>query len=318
MLVISDALKERFVRDNKIQIRLFDDPYFTERLYLYDSEFQTISKWSEFLTNVKKYSNDEEYFAEYNKTKDNAINFIKASEGYIRFNEKEDMNKFGLGSTNLPAKDVFKPSFIGKNFISIDMRKANFSCLKAYSADIFDYAETWEDFIKKFTTNTNIIKSKYIREVILGNCNPKRHITYEKYLMYQLLMKFIESNTFKLDIVEFFSNDEIVIDISDIINNKSAVDELLNKINIVCKEFIIPIRVEVFTLKGIRDEISNIIIGYIRELSDGTRDFKCLNNYNLPIVLRTIKNEEITEHDLVFKYEGVLAKFIEVPKITIV
>ena len=47
--------------------------------------------------------------------------------------------------------------------------------------------KTWEEFISKFTENKHIINSKYIRQVILGNCNPKRHITYEKYLMNEVL-----------------------------------------------------------------------------------------------------------------------------------
>ena len=101
------------------------------------------------------------------------------------------MNKFTVTHKNLPSKDIFKSSNDGRVFISIDMRKANFSSLKYYGncieKSMFRDTSTWEDFISLFTENKHIVNSKYIRQVILGNCNPKRHITYEKYIMDHVL-----------------------------------------------------------------------------------------------------------------------------------
>ena len=95
---------------------------------------------------------------------------------------EDDMNKYAVTHTDLPTKDIFKPSNDGKLFISIDMRKANFSALKNYDSGIFDSVDTWEEFISRYTDNKHIINSKYIRQVILGNCNPKRQVTYENIL----------------------------------------------------------------------------------------------------------------------------------------
>ena len=62
------------------------------------------------------------------------------------------------------------------------MNKANFSALHNYNSNIFNNKNTWEEYVSNFTNNEHIINSKYIRQVVLGNCNPKRCITYEKYL----------------------------------------------------------------------------------------------------------------------------------------
>ena len=179
---VSTRAKERFCKDRNIPIRIFQEPYFTDRLTLYDKFYGTLKKWDIFLSELSKYNCEQDYFEEYNRVKDAAILDIKNTEAYHRFNE-EDMNKYAVTHKNLPNKDIFKSSNDGKCFISIDMRKANFSSLHHYNSDIFGGAESWEEFIGRYTGNQHIINSKYIRQVILGNCNPKRHITYEKYLM---------------------------------------------------------------------------------------------------------------------------------------
>lgn len=169
---ISEKLKERFCKDYNIPLKLFKEPYFTDRLQLYDNHYNTLDKWNTFTRELEKYKCEQDYFEEYNRVKDAAINDIKDSDGYKRFNE-ENMNKYTVKYKDLPGKDIYKPSNVGKLFISIDMRKANFSALKFYDKSIFSNADTWEEFVGRYTENKHIVNSKYIRQVILGNCNPK-------------------------------------------------------------------------------------------------------------------------------------------------
>lgn len=309
-MYISEELKDRFVKDYRLSIKLYKEPYFTERLVLYDRYFDTLGKWERFLNEVNKHNNEEEYFADYNRTKDNAINFIKATPAYQRFNE-EDMNKFAVSKANsqFPHKDIYHQSNIGHCFISLDIKKANFNCLSQYDTSIFDNAETWEDFIKKFTTNECVIASKNVREIIMGQCNPSRVITYEKYYTDNILTGLLEDGIPAKNIV-YFSNDEIVVDITDL--------EPTTAFALAAIRSPVPLRIEQFVLKGVRDTSNNKTLGYIREMSDGTYGFKCFNHYNLPLVLRLLNHEEVTNNDIVFEHEGILSKFIEIPKIEIV
>lgn len=309
---VSTRAKERFCKDCNIPIRLFQEPYFTDRLTLFDKFYGTLEKWNTFLEELQKYHCEQDYFEEYNRVKDAAILSIKNSEAYQRFNE-EDMNKYRVTHENLPNKDIFKPTNDGKTFISIDMRKANFSSLFHYDNSMFSGAKTWEEFISKFTNNKHIINSKYIRQVILGNCNPKRHITYEKYLMDEVLSSLYDH--VGEERVVFFSNDEIVYDMSNI--NTDTLRLVIKSIDEILKERInIPLKVELFTLHKIDNTD-----GYYKEISkeNGEKDieFKCLDNYMLPFVIRSFLGEEIADSDKVFYHEGLLAQFIEVPKIEV-
>lgn len=314
---VSAAAKQRFCKDCNIPLRIFQEPYFSDRIKLYDRFYGTNEKWNLFVSELEKYHCEQDYFEEYNRIKDSAILSIKESSSYKRFNE-EDMNKYRITHTDLPSRDIFKPSNNEKCFISIDMRKANFSALQSYSSEIFGNADTWEEFIGRYTLNQHIINSKYIRQVILGNCNPKRHITYEKYIMDKVLT-YLE-NYISSSIVVFFSNDEIVIDVSDF-------EEEMNYLLVKCfkghvnnmiygSDGTIPVqfRVELFRLYAI-----NGTEGFYKEIikENGEKDieFKCLDNYMLPFVIRKFLGEEVTESDKVFYHEGLLAKFIEIPDI---
>lgn len=302
---ISEKAKERFCKDCNFPIKIFKEPYFMDRLRLYDRYYRTMNKWETFLEELEKYHCEQDYFEEYNRIKEDAISEIKASEGYIRFNE-EDMNQYRVSHENLPNKDIFKAGNHGRSFISIDMKKANFSSLKYYDASIFSYADTWEQFIGRYTENKHIIGSKYIRQVILGNCNPKRHITYEKYLMDKVLSYLTDIVDFMGKVV-FFSNDEIIIDASNL--EKTELKIMMRRIEDSIKDLTIPLKVELFTLYKI--EGTN---GYYKEIFYEDREseieFKCLDSYNLPFVIRQFMGEEVTDNDKVFYFEGRFAQFL--------
>ena len=309
---VSEKLKERFCKDCNIPLKLFKEPYFTDRLQLYDSYYNTLDKWNIFVRELEKYRCEQDYLEEYNRVKDTAINDIKLSDGYNRFNE-EDMGKYSVKYKDLPSKDIYKPSNVGELFISIDMRKANFSALKFYDKSIFSNADTWEEFVGRYTENKHIVNSKYIRQVILGNCNPKRQVTYEKYLMGLVLEVLIDELGYSASDIAFFSNDEIVINMGkyeDCINKQKILEMVVNV------RFNIPFRIELFYLHKITGT-NGYYKEIVKNIIEREYEFKCLNNYTLPFVLRKFNGEEITENDKLFYHEGLLSKFIEIPEIEI-
>lgn len=121
----STQLKKRFCKDCNIPIQIFQEPYFTERLKLYDKFYGALDKWERFVQEMQRYNNEQDYFEEYNRIKDSAIQSIKSSQGYYMFLE-EDMNKFLISHKGLPSKSIYEDGNVGKIFVSIDMKKANF------------------------------------------------------------------------------------------------------------------------------------------------------------------------------------------------
>lgn len=310
---ISEKMLQRFCRDCNLPINIYRMRYFIDRLALYDPFYHCIEKYKRFQEELNGYATEQDYFAEYNRVKDNAILDIKSNEAYQRFNTL-DMNQFAVTHQGLPSKDIYKPCNNGKTFLSIDIQKANFTALRHYDPKIFGNADTWVQFLIRYTQSQHILESKYIRQVILGNCNPKRHIAYEKHLMDQILNELLKN--IDESKVAFFSNDEIVLDISHLTPDEQqnlhiqysyehAQSKLAN----------IPLHIERFRLYTINQ--NNNTVGYLKEKSYGTIEIKGVNPYLLPFVICAINHKRPDECDRTFVHEGILSQFIEIPEITI-
>jgi len=310
---VSEKMKERFCKDCNIPIKIFKEPYFTERLELYDNQYNTLQKWNTFLMEYKKYASEEEYFQDYNRVKDEAISFIKETKGFHQFNS-EDMNQYTYASRNISQKSIYHPDNHGKMFVSIDMKKANFSALYQYHHGIFGNKKTWEEFLSMFTDNKHILQSKYIRQVIMGNCNPKRQVTYEKYIMGLVLHQL--EHILSLENCVSYSSDELVFDVTQM------PEEVIHRMKEMTKQCSIihgievPLSFEYFKLEKIKNTD-----GYIKHIIDSENrnqadiSIKGLSPDILPLVLRKVYNEEITENDKVFDYNGKLACLLEIPEI---
>ena len=307
-----EKLRERFCKDRNLPVKIFISPYFESRLDLVvdgNSLGGEQKKYEEFIRMVyNRFGNTEEYFAYYNKIKDDAINFIKATNGYNRFNH-EDMNRFRIRNTGFPAKDIYKATNHGKRFISIDMNKANFSALKAYDSSIVGNANSYEEFIGMFVADIDHLESsKYIRQVIFGNCNPSRTVTYEKYLMDTVLTKLLE--IVKQEEVVFFATDEIVIDVS--MYEQSDLDNVYKLIIEETSKFSFPLKVSMFNLSKL-----NGVDGYVKHNIDGTREIKGVNSVDYPFVVRALLGQDVCEDDTVFVSDGRLAKLLDVPIVSL-
>lgn len=303
---ITTRLKKRFCKNCNIPISIFIEPFFSDRIMLFDKYFNTIEELDKFLESIRLFDNEQDYYEHYNKTKDAAIKFIQSTKGYEKFNNMDmaETSK-AIAKYHIPSSDIYKPMNDGKRFISIDMKQANFHALREYSLDIFNNANTWEEFMQSFTDDQHIIGSKYIRQVILGNCNPKRHITYEKYLM-SLLIPYLTKVVLLEDIV-CFTNDEIIIKTD---NNKkydvTKINECILNSPLVAK---IPLKVEEFELKNIGDGL-----GFIKLYDDEHFKLKCVDNDYLPMILRLLHCNEVKLSDLFFIHKDSLARFNSVPE----
>lgn len=330
--MLSEKLKKRFAKDMNLSITIFDEPYFTERLALYGME----NLYSQFEKTVaEKFSgNEEAYLAYYGQVKDAAIDYIKQPGGTWDHLNKADMNNLTFNSvpvstkTNHPDRDIYKENLVGRWFISIDMRKANFSSLVAYGREygvpfMEELAGDGQDyvrFMKKFTDNELIIASKYIRQVIFGNCNPKRQVNYEKCLMLYLLNALKTNELITEEEIFSVHNDEIILAGEDFKDNLPRLRKMFDFLDVFSIENF-PLKAEFFQLGRIRGSKA-----YIKRIQS-TNDFggdadafevKCVSPDEMPFIYKTLKGLDFTENDYVFKYEHKLARFIgDEPKLVI-
>ena len=308
--MLDKTLKKRFCKDENLSINIMDEPYFTERLELV-GKTKTYHNYTKMIEN--RFNNDGQAYLEYyNKIKDSAIDYIKNLDCFKALNTcvMPEIKNFSITKS-----DIYRDCNVGHRFISLDIQHANFSVLTAFAlqnniptwSDKFPYS--YYDFISQFTDVDHIIDSKYIRQVIFGNCNPKRQITYATYLMSLLLSSLLETQTISTDSIASLRTDEIIIHADNCGDwtKRTIQDNLRLDILHQC-----PIKYEEFTLGKING--TKAYVKKIENTLDPQIKPKCVSPDEMPIVMRALRNEEITEHDLVILHEGKLAILLEKPE----
>ena len=315
-MTITETLKRRFVKDTNLPIRVFEEPYFSHFLELYEEHFQAKTLYEMFLSELSKYEHEQDYLTEYNRVKDAAITYLAENAAMQYFTQTEDMTKYNLVNTGLCGNCVFKETNVGRYFLSIDMVKANFSALRHYNPDIVGGKDTYEDFIGMFTSSEYMKKSKYIRQVIFGNQSPKRQTKYEQYLMDLLLTHIYENTELTAKHVAYFGADELVFDISDFMDDKHFISSIFNVLE-WAKEQNIRVRAEYYQMIRIRGT-SGYMKKFIAPTVNKDIEFKSANGLEMPFIIRALKGEPVHENDRVFTFEGSLARLISsiVPEFT--
>lgn len=299
----SISLKKKFCKDCNLPIMIFDNPYFLQRLNTLDKLYNCNSKWETFCESLVPFNSEQSFFEHYNSVKEAAINSIKSIKEYHIF-----INGEYKCDTIFTKQNLYTEVNDGKTFISLDMKKANFSAMRYYSPEIFQNCETWEEFISKFTYNEHIINSKYIRQVILGACNPKKQIQYERFLMNELLKKLFVSHDFtnKYSFTVYALNeDEIVLQCYA--NEEECVNEIREILKTTDYESFIDLKL--FTLHKIPG-----VSGYIKKFiypENEKVSFKCCDASTINQLILYYTSQEITDDDLVFYHNGMLAKYLK-------
>ena len=319
-MLYNRELAKRFISDYKLPIPLINEKYFFYHLGLYQEDYNSLEYYFELLDMIgKKYGgNCNKFLEDYYNVRDKIITTIVESEAFQKFNTM-DMNVFTIKDRpNITSNNIYNNDNIGKFFISIDLKKANFQTLRNIDKDIVFGADTYEEFIGKFTDLDYIKESKYARQVIFGKCNPKRHITAEKYFIIQIYKKVIEQFPYLSDKCVSLSNDEMIFKVDFLrYNDKLTCFSLKKDIQTIAKEIGFDVHVEFFHLKGY-----NLVFKESRSIRKTffMKDYFCTDGkfkmIGVPLQYHSIayklyKGKELSEIDYHFDYEGMEARFCE-------
>jgi hypothetical protein len=206
-------LAQRFVNDYRLPIPIMGAEIFEYHINLYENRFGTKTKWDmlwKYIDNNYN-GNPEEFLKDFYAIREKIVSTIPNSEAFKAFNTM-DMNRFSVKSLQPRCSSLYNETNIGKRFISIDLTKGNFQALNYVDKNILLNSETYEDFISKFTNIYYIEESKYFRQVIFGQMNPKRHITVEKYMVDKVYDYLKENYSWLGDLV-VWNSDELIFEV---------------------------------------------------------------------------------------------------------
>lgn len=313
------SFRRRFVKDYNLPINVIDSPYFEYYMETYD--WFPKNEYEELVNDIETRfgGNVNLWLEEYAEMRDEIITTIENTDAYRDFNTC-DMKQWEIPKEmkNFPDMNIYNQSSIGKTFISIDLKKANFQALKWVNPDIVLDSDTYEDLIDSWGYDSEYMRtSKYTRQVIFGKLNPKRTITVEKYIMskvYDIIindkMNFIGEYDARL---VAFKSDELIFEV--LAENPVVGSEpLFEYMKQIIKDNVgVDVHIDLFKVGRIETlNHNNITVDcYIRtNLLTGEEKLKSASQIFYPQLYKIWKGKEINEKDLVFLGEGQLATFL--------
>jgi len=274
------------MKDPKSFVKLFDlNVPVIEHLDYYINQMSKTQKYKDIRHFLSLYQESEVEISdayEFRKNKSQEIiDFIKGTNAYNELCYDKNLIDYPT------AKSIEYVE--GVKYLSIDLRSANWVALKHYDPPhINELGNDYIDFLSKFNLPKVFLHSKYLRQFIFGNVNPKRLIKVQRNLIQEMVRKYQDDLQ-----VEGVRNDEVIFSFKDFKEIESIYGEIDHQ----------KYKTKIFTIERVEDfriDTSYNVFGEIlhKEMMgvDGTLFYIKLKEY--------ITGEELDIRDLYFKSNG--------------
>ena len=309
-----DSLCRRFISDNNLQFQFVDYNHFNYCINLFGKKHD----WDALLKVIKERfdNNPNKFLDEYYQLRDKIITDFLDKKEYKFFNEEMNLNDFALDkdSRNITSNNIYNRENLGKTFLSIDLKKANFQTMKHISSSMVNNRATYEDFIGDYTDLDYIKNSKYTRQVVFGKLNPKRQITCEKFFTNEI-RKLIETEIYAMSgKIVSMSNDELVYEITTPENiNDNLIQKLVEKIKSITD---FTVHADLFKLNGYEFQFMEAGVCkftfFEKVFSDGSKKLISVPMPFYKMVYKLMNNIPLEDEDYLFEYDkNVICMFIE-------
>ncbi len=300
---LSNSVKQRFCKDFNMPFQVVQEPMFSYYIEQLDKHFDTKAKLKMLIEVIETLGGEEQFFAESNRVKTVLIDKITKTKKYISLqNDKlDDYNT----SHNVSQRDIYTMQNINHTFMSLDLVQANFNVFKMYSDELVLGFDTYADLVGSVSQFEYFKKSKYLRQVIFGNLQPKKQQRLQKFVMDNIIT--VLNSDVGIDMKDFVaaSADEVVFSVDP--SNVDMFVEMINRkirSNPLSTSVANWVKVEAFTLKSISSKKF-----FVKELSSGGVEFKGIQSYFFMQAYKQYTQQPIEKMDKTFYHDGMLATF---------
>lgn len=262
-----------------------------------------------------------EEFEEFIKETDGNIGNYKLGKGLHSIKDDIVSSKayktildFDYSKETFYSKDVLK-SHEQELLISFDIKKANYSILKAFDVD-GQFSAEWSDYVKNMDLHKALGLSKGFRQVIFGNINPKRFQKIQQLFILNFV-EFLKNEGISEDDIISISHDEVIVKPKS--ESASHIEDLLKYNKAVLGDKTVELVPTIFKMKKIKDtkgyvkevfNIADIGFGGKHLITHYEKLFGVQGKKFFMYFKKEILHTEIEERDILFIEDGMLAKWI--------
>lgn len=313
----SKELCKRFVEDTRFPMPVVNN---AERLQyyldLYEKDYGTRTAYENMCDEIDlDYNGDQYAFMQaFYDAREKMINDIKENPVYADF-LKQNMSVYTICDElkSVPRGDVYNATNVGKFFISVDMKEANFRAMKHFSKELVLNEDSYYEYVSRYTTSEYMVTSKHTREIVFGQCKAERQITIEKHLMSKLYEN-LEYDHDWLKVARF-NNDEIVFEINvgeraNLLDVQGITTDFERLVNIASKKTGVEVSISVFKLGAMC--LHSLRTNKFRRLNYFLLPAKSTDDYRFKgipltyhsLVYKLFNGMAVTKEDYYFRYEG--------------
>tara|TARA_B100000700_G_scaffold69353_2_gene76889 strand:- start:9340 stop:10269 length:930 start_codon:yes stop_codon:yes gene_type:complete len=298
---LSESFKRELVKLYSLPFPMveYNFNYYTEFL---NKQYKTKEKFnSVFSFMASNNMNENELLETVKDVKHMMVDTIKALPEYqelVNFDTSDFKVTF-----NGSKQNVYKMNNAGKQYLSIDLVKANFQAMRFVNPKLVLDTDSFEDFCNKLPVPDFMLRMKKLRQYVFGNLEPKKQQKLQKYFMSRLSEFLLENNFFSEENMEGLNSDELVICIDNYpdldlknLKDKLSQDDFLKQFDFHFEEF---------TLNLVHENHKF----FKKDKKDGSFSLKNVPAGNTCEVLKYLYNEPVFEEDLMFFQDGRLAKY---------
>lgn len=327
-------LVRRFIKDHKLP---FDIPPTVEEFELYldlfEADYKSRSRWELLTSDITNHfdSSVEAYF-EACKDAMNRMVFDLRSDSTYQFKLIKDFAniKRYCESSSKPGnirKELFKIDNVDKDYMSVDLKEANFQVLQYIETNVLDGCASFKDFVSRYTPSEYIQTNKGFREAMIGQIENR----LQGPIIRLLTSRIWESVKVGLNITDnrpfFIITDEVAVELAGIFNftdekiYRPFNDGLQSGMIVRLESLGVRVKAEIFRLKGFRllvnrnDAVAATFFQRLRLDSSCEMELKCVPRQYGKIVNRMMLGQQPTEADMMFNYEESRARFSETYRI---
>lgn len=300
---------KKFSKDFNIPIPVFEEPYFSYFIHLYDDFFDTKKLFTGFSQDVAAMGGLDNYYTAYKEFSKQVIETVSTNDSFIKFKEDKYIEFDTPPAIENKRTSLYTENNVDRHYVSVDLVKANFHSLLNYDSSIFNGFSDFDNWICSFENGEKFLKQKKIRQIIFGSLCPEKQQLCQRIFMNHLMnhlltTKFLYSEDGSLKPFFVLGNDEFLIDVTDVFDSGSdAYNSFLNDFSMEIDSFITnhnsAFKTKLTSFQLTKETCAKEF-GFRRMFDDGTFDFKSVQLRYYPQLLKHIKQEEVEETDLLF------------------
>jgi len=290
---IDAASIECFIRYSSVSIPIPMPEYVEYYLSVLDPYYNCVESYGLFLKSLDKYRGASHYQQSINDIISKIVDDFTACDKLIEFKTSKHVDKINSAYIKSITGNGIKGNVYAEvnkdlDFISVDIKAANFTTIRDFSKEAALNFDTWDELIASYTDDEFIKRSKYLREVVFGKIGTcKKTISMCPFYLSRIF-DVLKTFGYTWADIDSVNGDDITF------KNKGQYDDIKAKIMELYPGFY---NISMFTLRRLDPKPF-----FVKERTDGKIEFKCIPRDSVIESIKKYAGIALNEKDLKFMH----------------